>query len=264
MKTLIRGIQLARLAGITRGQITNEVRRGNLVKNLDKKYDLENPVNKDWCKNRDIKESDIIEIVKSNIKKKIQSKKSKQPPVKKERKKVINVKTKVKSKKIVKTKIIPQEKEEKDESKVAEYGFENISGLPDKYRNMTLEAIMLQFGSIQGFKMHVDILDKLFSAMKKDVEVKEKRNELIPKNLIKHLKTYVDDFMNKVFDYSETCIIEIIPLVQTDPEKAKAKIPILIKKNISKYANETVRNIDRRIKDLKKGEYLDASDTERS
>jgi hypothetical protein len=230
---IIKQIELAKLVGCSRQAIYDLKKKKKIIFNKDGLFDSKEDVNKNFL-----------------LSKNINPKNGKPLPGRTESDK---------TEKAIKKKKVAPAKKEKNESQI-EYtadqsdsmNFEEISGLPESYRKMTVEAIVMKFGTMQNFKIHVEIVNKVLASMKMDVDIKEKRKELVPRAFIEYLKIFIDDLMNKLFDYADSFVIEIIPIVKTDEEKAKIKIPEIMRKNISKYGKETQRNIKRQVLKLER------------
>lgn len=220
----VKASDIARVSENSKANISQETKRKNLVRGSDKKYDLKNVVNKSWLQQRNLNEKDFTDVGSKSKKKTKPLKKSDSGQKKKVKKNVKKVKIESIS------------------------DFESLSGLPDKYMDMTIKQIIFKHGDLATFKLYVDVLEKLMSARKKDIEASEKRNQLIPRSTVEFLKAYIDIFTNQLFDYAESAGIEIIPLVLADPEKAKKKLPNVLIKIFSKLAKETKRKINLELK----------------
>ena len=68
---LTKAVDLANAAGKSRAYISQETKRGHLVRDIDGKYDTENQLNRDWIIAKGIKSSDLgsgIKIIKKQVK----------------------------------------------------------------------------------------------------------------------------------------------------------------------------------------------------
>jgi hypothetical protein len=99
-------------------------------------------------------------------------------------------------------------------------------------------------------KLYVDVLDKLMSARKKDIDAMERRRELVPRNFFEYLRTYINTMNNQLFDFADSCTVDIIALIKSDEKKAKIKIPEYLRKNYSRFMTETIKRIDKEIKNM--------------
>ena len=135
-----------------------------------------------------------------------------------------------------------QKQDESDDATV------EISGLPEKYLNMTIRELIMKHGDLKSLKSYVDVLQKLLASQKIDLDNQIKRGDLLPRKFFEFLKGYIDTFNNHLFDYAESCVVEFIPLIRSDETLARVKIPEMMKKNFQKYADETIKNMRRELK----------------
>lgn len=225
----IKGTALARAAGVKLPFLNKELKKGNLVRDEQKFYDLEDFTNRDWLVRRGGNPDDINQVEKIPVKPKIK------PPV--------SVEIPEKNNDSLPT--LPEIEIDSNSG-----NFDIVSGIPEKMLDMTIRELVLQYQGNTGLKSYVDILDKLMSARTKDLKIQEIRKDLVPKDFILHLKSFVDNFVELLFDYAETLPLTIIPLVQADPEKAKKEIPEKLISNFSKFADQTKRQMTREINKL--------------
>lgn len=240
---LTKAIDLANAAGKSRAYISQETKRGHLIRDLNGKYDTENPVNKNWIISKGIKSSDIgsgKKIVRSKAVKKQQPKpkpkvSQKKTPVKK----AAGKNTSAKSKKKKDAEETPEESKQiealksKDTSHLSPVEFEELMGIPGKLKDMTLEQVVFGYGNIPGLKSYAETLDKIMSGLKKSVEIQEKKRELITRDFFKgHVVSYLEILSEQLFDYAGT-------------DKKKLK-------DFSKMIKHTQRSIDNELKKLHK------------
>ena len=211
--------------------LANEVKRGNLIRDEKKNFDLNNSKNRDWC----IRHGINPDTCKSQ-QKEIEVKE----PVKTEKPKIKNSQNK--RSQLPKT---------ETQFPLAEEEFINLTGLAAEMQKLNLNQLVFRYGGPMQLKGWVDILDKLMSAQKKDVDIQEKRKDLVPRQFVEFLKSYVNTYNNQLFDYAEGCTSEIVALIKTDPKKAKIEIPEMLRRNFSKLAQETIKRIDKDVKNLK-------------
>jgi len=236
-----KGVTLAELVNVKPPYLVKEVRRGRLIKGDDRKYDSNNPVNRNWLISKNINPDKLDHVATQVQKKQLDKLKKPRPPV-------------------VKTKQIEKVLEKHAPSDPGDFGI--ICGLPDEMLDMTIRQLVLRHTSIEGVKLYVDTLDKLMSARKKDIDAQEKTKDLVSKDFIEHLKSFVDTLMNQLFDYCESAPMEIIPFVKADPDAAKIKLPEMMKKTFTKLAQETQRQIKREINKYSKDRRTNADTTD--
>ena len=208
--------------------LANEVKRGNLIRDEKKNFDLNNSKNRDWCIRHGINPDTC----------KAQDKQTK------------TVKTDIPKKEKPHNKH-PQPPKTQTQFPLAEEEFINLTGLAAEMQKLNLNQLVFRYGGPMQLKGWVDILDKLMSAQKKDVDIQEKRKDLVPRQFVEFLKSYVNTYNSQLFDFAEGCTTEIIALIKTDPKKAKTEIPEMLRRNFSKLAAETVKRIDKEVKNLK-------------
>lgn len=76
---LVRAIDLIRTSGKSQPYVSAETKRGNLIKNQDRKYDTSDPVNKNWLIKNGIREKNGILIIDSLLLAKAEKKKQPKP-----------------------------------------------------------------------------------------------------------------------------------------------------------------------------------------
>ncbi len=100
--------------------------------------------------------------------------------------------------------------------------FEDVTGLPSKFMDLTLEQMVLQHGNIQGIKAWAEQLDKMMSALKKSVDVKKTRSELIEFDFVRaHVITYLNVLSEQLFDYAgeDSKMLKAITKIIKDTQK---------------------------------------------
>jgi len=125
--------------------------------------------------------------------------------------------------------------------------FSVMTRLPEAMLNMTLRELAIKHGTQQGLKVYVEILDKLMSAARKDVDIQERRKNLLPKSLMQYMFQYLDVFNNQVFDFAKSITAEVISISRADEKKARSKIPEMLTDALSKLAKESRKNIIREL-----------------
>jgi hypothetical protein len=239
--------KLSELSKSSRANIAQHVKKGNLQIDADKKIDTENQINQNWMRSRGIDPITLktsVGMQADNIRKsKIKNPNGHEGSTKK---KVETIK-KVKPSEIEKIEL----PELNQQSPILTTDFEALTGLPERLSNLTLKQLCLQYGSQMQLKGYVDILNSLMSAMKRDVDIQEKRRALIEKDFVSaHLFQFLDVMINQIFDYPESAIDEFIAEIKADEKKARLKIPEKMRKDFSKIINEAKKNINRQIKKL--------------
>lgn len=231
----IRATKIANYFGLSKPAITNATKKGKLRKNEKGLYDLNNDTNQKWLISKGFDFNNVNDLITGSKKfEKIKEKPKQDLEIIIEKESILE-----------KTNINSENIENKD--------FETLSGIPEKYANMTIKELVLLHGGPLGLKIYVEILDKIFSANKKDVEIQERRRVLIEKDfVVNHLFTYIDVFMSKIFDYPESVIEKEIAEIKTDEDKARIEIPKMHRDNFSKIAKEIRKKIKEQLKNLEK------------
>jgi hypothetical protein len=131
-------------------------------------------------------------------------------------------------------------------------------GIPERLLGLTLMQVCVQYGGVMGLKSYVDILNTLMSAAKRDVELQEKKRQLIEKDFVlSHVFQFIDTIMNQMFDYPESVIDEIISIVKTDESKAREKIPVKIQADIGKIIKNNKKMIIKEIENARKKRHTE-------
>lgn len=131
--------------------------------------------------------------------------------------------------------------------------FENTSGLPKKYLNMSIGELVRLKGGVSGLKEWSMILKNLITADKIDQDMRERRNQTIEKDfVISNIIKYINIFMDGMFDLIESQNRVIISSVKADALKAEKSIPEMRKKAVTKLSKETKKTINNSLKRLSK------------
>lgn len=226
----VKAKDLAREGGVGAPSVANDVRRGNLTRDEKKFFDLDNPLNQDWC---------IRKGINPKTGKKSGSITAKPTKEKPQKKKSGQDKKKTK------------EVEQYEPEPIQESDLTSLTGLPEKMLNMSIRGLVMQYGAPMQLKGYVEILDKIMSAQKKDVDIQQKRKDLIPIELVEYLKTFIDVFINQIFDTAPGIVREIIALAKADEKNAKIKGTKLLTRDVSKIAVETKKRINKEIRNLR-------------
>lgn len=212
---LVSGAQLSRASGKSPPYISAETKRGNLVKGPDKKYDISDSVNKNWLIKNGIRVKNNILVIDPLLLVKVEKKKQAKPKSKSNQttgKKKPSPKSKKptkssQKKSVEKPKILDKQKEKikKYEKKgaglLSPVEFEELIESPSKLKEMTLEQLVLEHSHIQGVKTYAETLDKMMSALKKSVEIKKIRHELIDRDFVlSHVFSYLNILSERIFD----------------------------------------------------------------
>lgn len=210
----VKAIDLANAAGKSRSYISQETKKKNIIRNKKGTYDTENKINKSWMIAKGIKISDLKKNIKKPIEKPIIKPKEKKVIAKTEKKPLQKLKPKKEQTK--KKKITPQVKVIDIESKkkkitnenadnLTPMEFEELTGIPGKLKNYTLEQLVYAHGNIPGIKTYAETLDKIMSALKKSVEIQKIKRELIERDFFKsHVASYLEVLSEQFFDYAGT------------------------------------------------------------
>lgn len=249
-------IELSKILNCSRANISQQVSQNKLILGPDKLIDTEEPLNTAWLRSRMINPLTLKKDV--NVVSENQRKARVKNPHGHEGK----------SKKIDEIKIIESSSDLLPESKIIQEqpinlkdDFDTLTGMPKKILDLTIRQAVLKYGTEPYMKAYVDILNTLFSAMKKDVDIQEKRRALIEKDFVSaHLFQFLDVMINQIFDYPESAIDEFIAEIKADEKKARLKIPEKMRKDFSKIVNEAKKNITRQIKKLNERHNDDAID----
>lgn len=214
----VTGSELARVSKKSRQYISKLFKEDQLVRNKNKKFSLEDPINIGWIKSIGLSLSDFgFSGVLPAAEKK---------PQKKSKKKIITAdNNKLKSKQ--------KEIKNKNTSNLTPIEFEEMINLPGELKDLTLEKLVLQFGNLPGIKSWAETLDKIMSGMKKSVEIQKIKHDLIERSFFQsHVEAYLNVLSEQLFDYAGT-------------DKKMLK-------DFSKMIQHTQRNIDRELSKLQK------------
>jgi hypothetical protein len=192
----VRASAIADISGKSRAYITQETKRCNLAKGDDGLYDLSDPTNAEWIISRDLK----LESFEKRVVAKAAE--HEQAPGKRARGRPKGSKNNPKAPKTDKGSDIEKIKKKKP-TELSPVEFEELIGLPEQFKGMTMEEMVLRFGNYPGMKMYAELLDKLMSGLKKSVEIQRIRHELIERDFFKaHVKAYLSVLSDQLFDYA--------------------------------------------------------------
>lgn len=123
--------------------------------------------------------------------------------------------------------------EKKDADNLSPVEFEELIDLPAKFMDLTIERLVLEYSHTPGMKSYADLLDKMMSALKKSVEIKKIKHDLIEREFVKaHVFTYLNVLSEQLFD-----------MAGTDKKMLK---------DFTKMIRETQRHIDDELNKLQK------------
>jgi len=232
---------ISKALGISRQAVQQEIKLGNLIRQSNYLIDTEDKINADWLRRRGLNH-------------KLQSEEEARKEAKaheeavfaeKVRPKINNVGAKKEFKSGVNPDLTPVEAS-------------RLMGIPERLLGLTLMQVCVQYGGVMGLKSYVDILNTLMSAAKRDVELQEKKRQLIEKDFVlSHVFQFIDTIMNQMFDYPESVIDEIISIVKTDESKAREKIPVKIQADIGKIIKNNKKMIIKEIENARKKRHTE-------
>jgi len=222
--------QLSKMVGVSRQAISDLIKKGKLIRNEQGLIDFQDEINKNYLISKGVN-LDTGEVVLPKAQKtKAQDDKPEPNSVRK-----------------------PKLKKESKETPIGVEtdDFQALTGLPDYMLNITIRELVMKYGGPHRLKSFVEILDKIMSAQKKDVDVQERRRVLIPKEFaVSYLFQYLDICNNQIFDYPDSVIEQIIAEVMADEKKARLKIPEKIRQDTTKIFKEAKKNIQRALRQL--------------
>ncbi len=95
--------------------------------------------------------------------------------------------------------------EKKDVGDLSPVEFEELIELPAKFMDLTIERLVLEYSHTPNMKQYADLLDKMMSALKKSVEIKKIKADLIEREFVKaHVFTYLNVLSEQLFDFAGT------------------------------------------------------------
>ena len=196
-------VQISRLTGTSKANISKLTKNESLIRNENKKYDLSNPINSDYLFRHGITEKDLEKVVLSKSKKNIDKTTNNNNVSNKKVKNTQNNKerlTKVVKKEVIKKDIKTDNKDEI----ITDEGIERLLGQPQECLKMTLEQIVLEHGGIQNLKLYAETLDRQLSAAKKAVEIQKIKSEMVSRDFVKsHVLNYLNILSAQLFDYAD-------------------------------------------------------------
>lgn len=234
--------ELADISNTSRANITQQVKRGSLLVGTDKKIDIDNPVNANWLAARGIGREKLIGF--ESEKKEIE--KPKKEIGRKESQKKIDNKLNIK----LPSGLNQYQPINQDE-------IDPLTGVPEHMAHLSLTQVVKQYGSIMGLKIHAEIVNKILATEKINIGNQEKRKTLVPIEFIEFLKSYVDVMMEQLYDFSESCIVDIIPMIMASPDDAKTKIPVYMRNEFYKMGEESKKLIDKEVKKFKRKKEIE-------
>ena len=205
--------QLAQKAGVSEPAITKALNKGLIVKGRDKKFDSDHPRNKTWMIEHDVSFKSVV-------------------------------------------KSAGKEKKKADNEFVGDDGesrsFEELTGLPEKFANMSMRDVVFKYGNLKEIKNIADTLNTIMAAAHRDVKIQEARKELIPRDFVQsHLVRYVDLMNTQVLEYFDGVVDNEIALIMADSKSAKVELPAMHKKAMTKIIMDCKKSMRESIRKLK-------------
>ena len=241
----LNGSQFAEKLGISRQAISKAVKNGLCEKNKNGKFDTENKLNAEYMRmhgssptiiKKQNKENDSLSVgnKKQVANKKIQSKSTTKP-----KNKTTQKKNKIK------------EQEVDDTEEIEKFIDPTMSpgGRTEKLMEMKLRDLIKCFGTRKGMKEYVEVAWKQSQISRNEISTDATRNELIDRKVVEsRLAQFEDLMLNRILDYPDSIIEIIISSVKANEVKAREKIPVVMRKALSKIIKETKKT---RIREMK-------------
>lgn len=204
--------QLAQKSGVSEPAITKALNKGLLIRGKDKKFDSSNPRNKAWLSSHNV----CFESV-----------------------------------------TIPEIKglDNSNNHLVGENGelrtFEELTGLPARFESMTMKEIVYQYGDLKEIANIADTLNKIMTAVQREVKTNELRKKLIPRDFVQsNVFAYVDLMNTKLIKYFETSLKDEVKKIKANPECEK-ELLALRRKSIQQIISDSKKEILNGIKKLR-------------
>lgn len=278
---LTKAVDLANAAGKSRAYISQETKRGHLVRGMEGKYDTENKLNRDWIVSKGIKLSDLgsgVKIIKKQvIRKTVKKPKPKKKPVASQKKtpvkKVTPKKTAVKAKKttqkksavkpkkaVKKAKVESTKPEKKTEPKIKPSkkkpikpeGFQIDDELPDEnidsYTEQKKEELLAIPEKLRTMTLEQIVFSHMnIAGLKTYAETIDKIMSGFKKSVeIQRIKKQLIDrdfFKSHIISYLEVLSEQLFDMAGTDKKKLK---------DYSKVIKHAQLSIDNELKKLHK------------
>ncbi len=136
-----------------------------------------------------------------------------------------------------------------------------IEGLSEAMLHMTLLQLVTSYGGLAGVERFSKTLQTLTNTNEKEIRIKERRQELIPKDFVtSRLFGYVDQLMSKLLDWPEGAVDTIIAKVLASKQEARADLVNYMRDGLTHCICDAKQHIASELDGLR-GKY-DTSKTE--
>lgn len=226
----VKPAEFARMAGVTRGAISQKVSSRTLIVNAAGFLDTDNPVNRAYLDKKQGRVTTIIQKANTAI--------SSGPSVQK------------------KTASLP------GSAYMSPAGYMDQSGMPSELLQMTLRELFQKYGSFDGLERYVKVLKDLMTADEKSQRLEEKRQLQIPKDfVIARVFGFLNQLSNKILDAPDTMADQVIALVKADGDDCRAKVVLYMRDILSRSIAGAKEAVINELQSLK-GKYDDDDKTD--
>jgi len=212
--------EFARICGVAASVISRKITNKTLIKNAAGMLDTDNPVNSRYLARRRLKSnSKALESVdvKEDVK----------PPA-------------------------------VDFAHLSDHEISEYAGLPQRLLGFTVRELVIRFKGLPGMQEYVKMLKDLAAADERDQKVRERRLQLIEKDfVIARLIQYLDILMKQLLEYPESCVDEIIALVQAQGGAARLDVSRKLEAGISKIIKDSKEQLIKELSGLR-AKYQDS------
>lgn len=227
----VRPAEFARMAGVSRGAISQKISSRTLIVNAAGFLDTDNPVNRSYLDKKQGRVTTIIQQANHAV-----SSGRPVPPVR----------------------TPPQP----GATYMAPVAYPEQNGMPAELLQMTLRELFQKYGSFDGLERYVKVLKDLMTADEKSQRLEEKRQLQIPKDfVIARVFGFLNQLSNKILDAPDTMADQVIALVKADGDDCRAKVVLYMRDILSRSIGGAKEAVINELQSLK-GKYDDDDRTD--
>jgi hypothetical protein len=213
----IKPAQFAKMAGVTRQNISEKIKQKTLIVNAAGHIDTDHPVNAAYLSERCRKERDSAEV---NQRKKQETR--------------------------------TQNSVTTDSVNWSDEDIAIAAGVPEELLNLTLRQVVMRYNGLVSLEKHAKILRDLMVAAEKELKMQERSLAFIKKDFVtSRIFQFINVLMKQLLEYPDSEADEIIAVAKSQDENARSHIIARMKEGLGKVIAGSKEHIISELESLK-------------